>query len=63
MNATLTVAASPHRREGETVPLIMWSVILALMPADVSLSLWLFFLLNRLQVVGFAAGLTSSTLQ
>jgi Family of unknown function (DUF6785)/Domain of unknown function (DUF6784) len=29
--------------------------ILALMPADVSLSLWLFFLLNRLQVLGFAA--------
>jgi hypothetical protein len=29
--------------------------ILALMPADVSLSLWLFFLLNRAQVFAFAA--------
>jgi len=29
--------------------------ILALLPAEVSLSLWLFFLLNRLQLVAFAA--------
>ena len=29
--------------------------ILALLPAEVSLSLWLFFLLNRLQLFGFAA--------
>ncbi|MHC4200071.1 MAG: RnfABCDGE type electron transport complex subunit D, partial [Planctomycetota bacterium] len=32
VNARL-VTVSPHRREGESVPLVMWTVVLALLPA------------------------------
>ena len=33
MSRQMTVTVSPHRRDGETVPLIMWTVVLALLPA------------------------------
>jgi len=33
VNDHMTVTVSPHRRDGDTVPLIMWTVALALFPA------------------------------
>ena len=33
MSSPMTVTVSPHRRDGESVPLIMWTVVLALLPA------------------------------
>lgn len=35
-NTTLAVKVSPHLREGESVPLIMWTVVIALAPAGLA---------------------------
>jgi len=39
--APRVVAVSPHRREGETVPLVMWTVVACLLPAGM-VGLWVF---------------------
>ena len=37
------VHVSPHRREGESIPLVMWTVVLALLPALAVLMIWQIF--------------------